>query len=203
MIPVSTASQARRRILQAVVFISCFMVQTVDSFSLSTLSKTKTNPPTPTAVDDPEWQFFDTARIHVAAGDGGKGCVAFRREKGEARGGPNGGRGGAGGNVYLVCDQGLNTLMPCRQQVHVRAKNGKNGQGKNKDGPHAKDIFVRVPPGTVVRDLKTQKLAGELREDGEQLLVAKGGRGGRGNSAFMTARRTAPKLAEFGEPGRY
>ena len=127
--------------------------------------------------------------------------MAFRREKGEARGGPNGGRGGRGGSVYLVCDAKLNTLMGCRQQVHVRAQTGNNGQGKNKDGQYGDDIYVRVPPGTVVRDLKTQKLAGELREDGEKLLVAKGGRGGRGNNAFKTARRTAPRLAEFGEPG--
>ena len=151
--------------------------------------------------DDPEWKFFDTAKLHVSGGEGGTGCVAFRREKGEARGGPNGGRGGRGGSVYLVCDSSLNTLMPARQKVHVRGGNGRNGQGKNKDGESAKNIHVRVPPGTVVRDLKSQKLAGELREDGDRLLVAKGGRGGRGNAAFKTARRTAPKLAERGEPG--
>lgn len=151
--------------------------------------------------DDPEWKFFDTARVNVRGGDGGTGCVAFRREKGEPRGGPAGGRGGRGGSVYLVCDESLNTLMECRQRVHVRAGHGLNGQGKNRDGSSGGDIEVRVPPGTVVRDLKTQRLAGELRHDGERLLVAKGGRGGRGNAAFMTARRTAPKLAERGEPG--
>ena len=151
--------------------------------------------------DDPEWKFFDTARINVQGGDGGNGCVAFRREKGEARGGPNGGRGGRGGSVFLVCDPTLNTLMPLRQRVHVRAKKGLNGLGKNKDGSQGQDIYIRAPPGTVVRELHTQKLAGELREEGDELLVAKGGRGGRGNRAFMTARRTAPKLAERGEPG--
>jgi GTP-binding protein len=154
-----------------------------------------------TEKDDPEWKFFDTARIHVQAGDGGTGCVAFRREKGEARGGPNGGRGGRGGSLYLIADPGLNTLMPLRQKVHVKARQGRNGQGKNRDGTSADNIYIRVPPGTVVRDLKTQKVAGELREAGQKLLVAKGGRGGRGNAAFMTARRTAPKLAERGEPG--
>jgi GTP-binding protein len=154
-----------------------------------------------TAKDDPEWKFFDTARIHVAGGEGGTGCVAFRREKGEPLGGPAGGRGGCGGSIVLVCDKSLNTLMPLRQRVHARARKGRNGSGKNRDGVGAKDIIVRVPPGTVVRDLITQKLAGELRDDGETLLVAKGGRGGRGNAAFMTARRTAPKLAERGEPG--
>lgn len=151
--------------------------------------------------DDPEWKFFDTARINVQAGDGGTGCVAFRREKGEARGGPNGGRGGRGGSIILVGDEALNTLMPLRQKVHQRASSGKNGLGKNKDGSAGLDILVRVPLGTVVRDLQTQKLAGEIRTHGERLLVAKGGRGGRGNAAFMTARRTAPKLAERGEPG--
>jgi GTPase len=151
--------------------------------------------------DDQEWKFFDTARIHVSGGDGGNGCVSFRREKGEPRGGPNGGRGGRGGSVFLLCDEGLNTLAPLRQRVHVRAHKGRNGLGKGKDGQKGKHIVVKVPPGTVVRDLKTQKIAGELREDGQKLLVAKGGRGGRGNAAFLTARNTAPKLAERGEPG--
>ena len=151
--------------------------------------------------DDQEWKFFDTARIHVSGGDGGNGCVSFRREKGEPRGGPNGGRGGRGGSVFLLCDEGLNTLAPLRQRVHVRAQKGRNGLGKGKDGQKGKHIVVKVPPGTVVRDLKTQKIAGELREHGQKLLVGKGGRGGRGNAAFLTARNTAPKLAERGEPG--
>jgi len=116
-------------------------------------------------------------------------------------GGPAGGRGGRGGSVFLQCDASQNTLMPLRQRVHVKATKGKNGQGKNKDGQGGQDIYVPVPPGTVIRDLKTQKFAGELREHGDEFLVAKGGRGGRGNAAFMTARRTAPKLAERGEPG--
>lgn len=132
--------------------------------------------------DDPEWKFFDTARIHVSGGDGGTGCVAFRREKGESRGGPYGGRGGRGGSVFLEAVATLNTLMPCRQRVHVRAHGGKRGSGKNRDGCHGDDIIIEVPPGTLVRDLKTQKLAGELREPGDRLLVAKGGRGGRGNA---------------------
>lgn len=151
--------------------------------------------------DDPEWKFFDTARMHAGGGDGGTGCVAFRREKGEPRGGPSGGSGGRGGSIYLVCDEGLNTLAPIRNRVHVRAAKGKNGLGKGKHGVKGKHILVRVPKGTVVRDLKTNKLAAELREHGERLLVAKGGRGGRGNAAFMTHRFTSPKLAERGEPG--
>lgn len=151
--------------------------------------------------DDQEWKFFDTARVHVSGGDGGNGCVAFRREKGAPLGGPSGGRGGHGGSIYLVCDEGLNTLAPLRNRVHVRATKGRNGLGKNKDGQHGNSIEIPVPPGTVIRELRTQKLAGELREHGERLLVARGGRGGRGNAAFMTERNTAPKLAERGEPG--
>ena len=171
--------------------------------NVATLPKSNNNNNKSKALkkDDPEWKFFDTARMHVQGGDGGTGCVAFRREKGEARGGPNGGRGGRGGSIYLIGDPTMNTLMPIRQKVHQRAQSGKNGTGKNRDGNYAPDIYVPVPIGTVIRDLQTQKLAGEIRNDGETLLVAKGGRGGRGNAAFMTARRTAPKLAERGEPG--
>jgi GTP-binding protein len=151
--------------------------------------------------DDQEWKFFDTARVNVAGGDGGNGCVAFRREKGEAMGGPSGGRGGNGGSVYLVCDDSINTLAPLRNRVHVRAIKGRNGLGKSKDGQKGRSIEIPVPPGTVIRELRTQKLAGELREHGQRFLVARGGRGGRGNKAFMTERNTGPKLAERGEPG--
>jgi len=139
--------------------------------------------------------------MHVTGGDGGNGCVAFRREKGVAMGGPSGGRGGNGGSVILVCDDGLNTLAPSRNRVHVRARKGNNGIGKGKNGCAGYDIYIPVPPGTVVRELLTQKVAGELKNDGEELMVAMGGRGGRGNEAFKTQRRTAPKLAERGEPG--
>eukprot|EP00592_Proboscia_alata_P017684 CAMPEP_0194398808 /NCGR_PEP_ID=MMETSP0174-20130528/126313_1 /TAXON_ID=216777 /ORGANISM="Proboscia alata, Strain PI-D3" /LENGTH=664 /DNA_ID=CAMNT_0039195153 /DNA_START=28 /DNA_END=2022 /DNA_ORIENTATION=- len=167
------------------------------------IAKRRTLAPKPTSTtgDDPEWKFFDTAKINVAGGMGGNGCVAFRREKGAPHGGPSGGRGGRGGSVWLECDAGMNTLAPLRQVVHSRAKCGKNGVGKDKNGVHAGDVCVKVPPGTLVRELLTQKLAGELRTNGERLLVAKGGRGGRGNAAFMTARNTAPKIAEHGEPG--
>jgi GTP-binding protein len=151
--------------------------------------------------NDKEWKFFDTARLHVTAGSGGNGCVAFRRDRGEAMGGPNGGRGGSGGTVYFIADDALNTLAGLRGKIHVKADNGKNGIGKNKDGQHGKDIYVRVPCGTIVRELHTEKVAGELRTNGETLIVARGGRGGRGNAAFMTHRRTAPKFCEHGEPG--
>ena len=151
--------------------------------------------------NDAEYKFFDTARLHVTAGTGGNGCVAFRREKGEAMGGPSGGRGGSGGTIYFTADNSLNTLAGLRNKIHVKAPCGKNGIGKNKDGMHGRDVFVRVPCGTIVRELHTEKVAGELREHGEELIVARGGRGGRGNAAFMTHRRTAPKFCEHGEPG--
>jgi GTP-binding protein len=171
------------------------------SQSSSPSSSSSSSSSTDNNQNDPEWKFFDTARIHVSGGEGGTGCVAFRREKGEARGGPFGGRGGNGGSIYLVCDSTLNTLAPLRQKVHIRSPKGLNGSGKNRDGVHGSDSYVRVPPGTIVRDLLTQKLAGELRNHGDELCVARGGRGGRGNAAFKTARVTAPKLAERGEPG--
>lgn len=151
--------------------------------------------------DDEEWKFFDTARVRVEGGDGGNGCVSFRREKGEPLGGPNGGNGGRGGSVYLVCDESINTLAPLRNRVHIRAGKARNGLGKGKHGQKGKDIVMPVPPGTVVRELHTQKMAGELKKHGETMLVARGGRGGRGNAAFKTDRNTAPKLAERAEPG--
>jgi GTP-binding protein len=154
-----------------------------------------------TKKDDPEWKFFDTAKIHVTGGDGGNGCVAFRREKGEAMGGPSGGRGGNGGTVTIVCNDAYNTLAPSRNKVHVRATKGRNGMGKNKNGCAGLDEVIIVPPGTVVKELLTQKVAGELKKHGDELVVARGGRGGRGNAAFKTQRYTAPKIAERGEPG--
>lgn len=154
-----------------------------------------------TKKDDPEWKFFDTAKIHVTGGDGGNGCVAFRREKGEAMGGPSGGRGGNGGTITIVCNDAYNTLAPSRNKVHVRATKGRNGMGKNKNGCVGLDEVIIVPPGTVVKELLTQKVAGELKKHGDELVVARGGRGGRGNAAFKTQRYTAPKIAERGEPG--
>lgn len=101
--------------------------------------------------------------------------------------------------MYLICDESINTLAPIRNSVHVRAHKGNNGIGKGKHGRDGNDIYARVPPGTIVRDLQTQKVAGELRHHDDVLLVARGGRGGRGNLAFKTPRNTAPKLAERGE----
>ena len=145
-----------------------------------------------------DWLFFDRARISVTAGDGGNGCVAFRREKDKPRMGPCGGNGGRGGSIYLECDEGLNTLKP---EVHYRATCGQNGMGKGRHGVGGEDRHVRVAPGTVVRDEETGGLVGELTAHGDTLRVARGGRGGRGNEAFKTARDTTPRLSERGEPG--
>jgi len=145
-----------------------------------------------------DWLFFDRQRIHVTAGDGGDGCVAFRREKDKPKMGPAGGNGGRGGSVFFVCDEGLNTL---KQEVHFRATSGQKGMGKGRHGEAGKDREVRVPPGTVVRDEESGGLIGELVAHGDRLRVARGGRGGRGNAAFKTARDTAPQMSERGEPG--
>lgn len=148
--------------------------------------------------NDHDWMFFDVSRINVKAGDGGNGCMAFRREKDKPKMGPCGGNGGRGGSVYLICDEGLNTL---KSEVHFRATRGQMGQGKGCHGTKGEDVYVRVAPGTVVRDEETGGLVGELVEHGQTLRVARGGRGGRGNEAFKTERDTTPTLCEKGEPG--
>ncbi len=145
--------------------------------------------------------FFDEARIYVKAGDGGNGCVSFRREKFVPLGGPNGGNGGKGGDVYLVVDPSLNTLVHFRQRVHFKAESGKHGRGKNQHGRSGKDLYIPVPPGTVVYDDETGELLADLVEPGQKALVARGGRGGRGNAAFKSPTNQAPRLAERGEPG--
>ena len=150
------------------------------------------------AAPEEDWLFFDRARIHVSAGDGGNGCVAFRREKDKPKMGPCGGNGGRGGSITLVCDEGLNTLKP---EVHFRATGGQNGMGKGRHGESGGDREVRVAPGTVVCDEESGGVVGELVAHGDRLRVARGGRGGRGNAAFKTARDTTPRLAENGEPG--
>ena len=146
--------------------------------------------------DDPEWAFFDTARVEVVAGDGGDGCVAMRREKGRPHGGPAGGSGGRGGSVYLVCDARLNTLAATRARVRWSAGRGQHGMGSGRRGRSAGSTHVPVPPGTLVFDAASGKLAGELKAPGDSLLVAGGGRGGRGNEAFQSDRLTTPEMAE-------
>jgi GTP-binding protein len=145
--------------------------------------------------------FFDRARIYAKAGSGGDGVVAFRREKFVPRGGPNGGNGGRGGSVILFVDPGFNTLFHLQHNVHQRAERGVHGQGANKYGAGAPDLRLPVPPGTIVRDAGTGEILADLTQPGQEAVVAKGGRGGRGNAAFKTARMTAPQIAEKGEPG--
>lgn len=146
--------------------------------------------------------FLDSAVIEVKAGKGGDGMVAFRREKYVPDGGPAGGDGGRGGDVILVVDEGLRTLMDFRYNRHFKAKAGENGMSKGMHGRGAEDRIVRIPPGTTIRDAQTGKLLGDLTKNGEELVIAKGGRGGRGNTRFATPKNPAPELAENGEPGQ-
>ncbi len=145
--------------------------------------------------------FFDRAKIHVAAGNGGNGVVAFRREKFVPRGGPAGGSGGRGGHVYFIVDPSLNTLQAYKNQVHYQAERGTHGGGSNKTGATGSDLRLAVPPGTLVYDAENGELLADLTEPGQEALIARGGRGGRGNAAFKTQRNTAPRIAENGEQG--
>lgn len=145
--------------------------------------------------------FVDYAVINVYAGTGGSGAEAFRREMGVARGGPSGGGGGKGGDVILRADRQLSTLLDFRYQQHYRAERGQHGMGKNRTGRSGADLILRVPPGTVARDADSGELLGELLEDGDELIVARGGRGGRGNAAFATPTHQAPRRWEPGEEG--
>ncbi|MBA2564031.1 MAG: GTPase ObgE [Gemmatimonadetes bacterium] len=145
--------------------------------------------------------FIDEARIYVEAGAGGEGMIAFRREKFVPRGGPSGGDGGRGGHVALQADSNLTTLQDFRYRSRYRAGRGTHGGGSNRTGADAEDVVLRVPVGTVVRDSETGELLGDLDEAGQRLVVARGGRGGRGNAHFATATRQAPQEAESGVPG--
>ena len=145
-------------------------------------------------------QFIDEARIYVEGGHGGNGAVSFRREKYVPHGGPDGGDGGRGGDVVLVVDEGLNTLLPFRYQRHFRAERGRHGSGAKKHGKRGRDLEVRVPPGTVVYDDEGHLLA-DLTRPGQTFVAARGGRGGRGNARFATPTHRAPRMAERGAPG--
>ena len=146
--------------------------------------------------------FFDEAKIHVKAGDGGNGCVSFRREKYIPFGGPNGGNGGKGGDVYLVAVPHLNTLINFKKRSHFKAQRGGHGRGKDQTGKQGEDLTIAVPPGTVAYNANTGQLLADLIQPGQRALVARGGRGGRGNAAFATPTNQAPRLAEKGEPGQ-
>jgi len=146
--------------------------------------------------------FLDTAKIKVKAGNGGDGMVAFRREKYVPNGGPWGGDGGRGGNVVFVVDEGLRTLMDFRYNRHFKAQSGEKGMTKGMHGRGAEDLIVRVPQGTTVRDAETGKVLTDLIENGQEFIVAHGGRGGRGNIRFATPKNPAPEISENGEPGQ-
>ena len=146
-------------------------------------------------------QFVDECQLNVRGGDGGAGCVSFRREGPVAMGGPNGGDGGKGGDVWLVADHNVASLLAFRDHPHRRASNGVHGQGKDQHGRGGKDEIVTVPEGTVVQDLYTGEVLAELWNHGDRWLAAAGGRGGRGNAKFLSNKRRAPNFAEQGEHG--
>lgn len=146
-------------------------------------------------------KFVDSAKIHVKAGNGGDGCMSFRREKYVPKGGPDGGDGGRGGHVYLRANPQMATLLDFRYRKHYEAGRGSHGQGARKNGKMGKDVVIPVPCGTVVRKAESGKLIADLTEDGEEMLVAEGGRGGRGNPHFASATHQAPRYAEPGSKG--
>ncbi|MGN2250619.1 GTPase ObgE [Frateuria edaphi] len=146
-------------------------------------------------------KFVDEAIIKVQAGDGGNGCVSFRREKFIPFGGPNGGDGGHGGSVWLVADEGLNTLIDFRHQRSFKAQRGENGMGSDMYGKGGDDTAIRVPVGTVVTNVDTDEVIGDLTQHGQRLLVAEGGKGGLGNIHFKSSVNRAPRKSTPGTPG--
>jgi GTP-binding protein len=146
-------------------------------------------------------KFVDEAKIRVAAGDGGNGCVSFRREKFIPFGGPNGGDGGDGGSVYLIGDSNLNTLVDFRYKRQYRAERGQNGMGSNCTGKSGEDLYIKVPVGTVAYDEDTQEQIGDIVEEGQTMLVARGGVHGLGNTRFKSSTNRAPRQSTDGTPG--
>lgn len=145
--------------------------------------------------------FVDEVVIELNAGRGGNGCMAFRREKYVEMGGPFGGNGGHGGNIVFEADEGLNTLIDLRYKKIYKAKQGKHGEGKACNGKNAEDLIIKVPVGTVITDVDTNLIIGDLIKNGDRVIAAYGGRGGRGNIAFATKNNPAPAFCENGEPG--
>ena len=145
--------------------------------------------------------FTDYAKIYASAGKGGNGAVSFRREKYIAAGGPDGGDGGKGGDIYFEVDPDSNTLIDFRYKKKFKAENGSNGEGAHKYGKSGEDLYIKVPIGTIVKDAKTNEILADLSEKGQKELVLRGGRGGKGNSHFATATRQAPRFAQGGEEG--
>lgn len=147
--------------------------------------------------------FVDEVLLKVEAGRGGDGCLAFRREKYIPMGGPFGGNGGKGSDIKFVVDEGLHTLIDLRYMKVVKGEKGENGSGKNQNGKNAKDVIIKVPQGTIVKDNDTGLILADLQNHGDEVVVAYGGRGGRGNTAFKTQSNPAPNFAENGEPGEF
>jgi len=155
-------------------------------------------------------QFIDQALVSVKAGNGGNGVISFRREKFIPKGGPDGGNGGNGGHVLIRADKQLNTLLDFRYKRHYHAENGEHGRGKDQTGKTGLDTVLKVPCGTLVRDTQTNELIADLVNPGDEVVVAKGGKGGKGNAEFATSTNQAPRIAEPGTgrsrlllPGRY
>ncbi|MCK5884642.1 MAG: GTPase ObgE [Bacteriovoracaceae bacterium] len=147
-------------------------------------------------------RFVDEVKITIISGNGGDGCVAFRREKYVAFGGPNGGDGGAGGSIFFQADKGLNTLVKFRGRKVYAARNGEQGSGREKHGAFGEDFVIKVPVGTIVRDADTSQVIADLVEDGDRLLVLQGGRGGLGNTNFKSSTNQAPRYAKPGLEGQ-
>lgn len=147
-------------------------------------------------------KFLDQAKIYVRSGDGGNGCIGFRREKFIEFGGPDGGDGGRGGDVWIECVSNLNTLIDYRYQQHFKAKNGQGGMGQNRSGANGDDVVVKVPPGTQVFAEDNETLIADLTKPGERFMIAKGGNGGFGNAHFKSATNQAPRHANPGQPGQ-
>jgi len=146
--------------------------------------------------------FYDRAKIYVKGGDGGNGIVAFRREKYVPEGGPCGGDGGKGGSVIMIADEGLRTLIDFKYKQHYKADRGQHGQGKGMHGKGAEDLILRVPLGTVVKNAETGEVIADFITHGQKAVVAPGGRGGRGNTRFVSPQNRVPDFAEKGEPGK-
>jgi len=145
--------------------------------------------------------FVDTAQIHIAAGKGGNGCVAFHREKYVTAGGPNGGDGGCGGDIILAVDGNMNTLMDFRYKKSYQAKSGEDGRGRNCTGSDGEELIIKVPPGTLVRDVESGRIIADLSAVGDEFVAARGGNGGWGNARFATPTRQAPAFAKSGKKG--
>ena len=145
--------------------------------------------------------FIDEVKIFASAGDGGSGCVAFRREKFIPLGGPNGGDGGKGGDLILQVSPQLSTLHDLRLHPHQRAQRGRNGMGSDRHGAGGEDLVLIVPLGTIVKNVETDEIIADMTEVDQRIVLLKGGRGGQGNARFMTSTNKAPKFAQPGEPG--